>query len=46
METTWNAGDGFEALIAKINKCIIFADIASHPIDPTKVVDVVIGVTM
>ena len=30
METTWNPGDGSEALISKINKGIIFADIAGQ----------------
>eukprot|EP00957_Ditylum_brightwellii_P119727 9135061-Ditylum_brightwellii.AAC.2 len=46
METPWNPGNGFESLIIKINKGIIFADIAGYPIETSKVVDVAIRVAM
>ena len=46
MEANWNACDGFEALIAKINKGIIVTDITGHPIKPSEVVDVAIRVAM
>ena len=46
METPWNPGDGFEALITKINEGMIFADIAGYPIEASEVVDVAIRVAM
>ena len=46
METFWNAGDGFEALIAQINEGIIFVDITDHTIDASEVVDVAVRVMM
>ena len=46
METTWNPGDGLEALITNNNEGIIFADIAGHPIEASEIVDMAVQVAM